>query len=175
MKHLQKFENYEPVNEGLSSLIGKGLTYLFSPIIIPIWANSNTEFKLKLIKSSIDKYITNKAHYEMLDEWKYDQDFPPSKFKKLSEKLIELKESSSLEKYKTIQEYGKAFCDTMKKLNIINFRNREDIDFLCDKIMEFCNRIPEKELLEAAKLSKKIDPDTFNLVNDRLASWTQPN
>ena len=169
MKHLQKFEHFETVNEGLGSLIGKGLVYLFSPIIIPIWANVNTEAKLKLIKSSIDKYITNKAHYEMLDEWKYDQDFPPSKFKKVSEKLIKLKGDSQLEKYPTIQDYGKAFCGTMKKLNILNFRNKEDFDFLCDKIMEYCNRLPEKDLLDAAKLHKSINPDTFDMVSRERA------
>jgi hypothetical protein len=164
MKHLQKFENYEPVNEGLGSLLKKGLTYLLSPVIVPFWANSDTEFKLRIIKSSIDTYITNKAHYEMLDEWKYDQDFPPSKFKKVSEKLIKLKKESQLEKYTTIQDYGKAFCGTMKKLNIINFRNKEDFDFLCDKIMEYCNREPEKDLLDAVKLDKSINTDTFDIV-----------
>jgi hypothetical protein len=164
MKHILEYNKFnEPVNEGLSSLLKKGLTYLLSPIIVPFWANSNTEFKLKIIKSSIDTYITNKAHYEMLDEWKYDQDFPPSKFTKLSKKLIELKKKSQLEKYKTIQDYGKAFCDNMKKLNIINFRNKEDYDFLCDKIMEYCNREPEKGLIDEVKSFNEIDSDTFNL------------
>jgi hypothetical protein len=52
----------------------------------------------------------------------------------------------------------------MKKLNIINFRNKEDFDFLCDKIMEYCNREPEKDLLDAVKLDKSINTDTFDIV-----------
>lgn len=163
MKHLSKFENFEPINEGLGSLIGKGISYLLSPLVIPIWANANTDFKLRLIKSSIDKYIKNKAHYEMLDEWKYDQDFPPSKNKMIMKKLLGLKKDSNLVKYPTIQDYGQGFIKTMEQLNLINFRNREDIEYVKEKIMEYCNRKPESELLEEVKEDQTIDPDTLEM------------
>ena len=136
MKRLKKFEeyNHQQINESLVGDLAKSaLNYLLAPITLPAFMNMNTKFKLGVIEKSIEKYLNQKAEYEILDDARYDIEMP-SLLLKITKRRNEI--SKTIKKYPTLEDYKKACCKWLRKWNAINFRNKIDIDYLCDKIME---------------------------------------
>lgn len=162
-----KESNNEPVNE---SIISTAISYLLAPISLPIFLNSNSKLKLELIRESIHKYLNDKAEYEVIDEARYDIEMP-SLLKTVTKRRNEL--SKKLKKYPTLQSYKENFCKWLRKWNLINLRNKEDIDWLCDEIKKIG---PVDEELELKKLKSEMefDMETGKVkpkLNYRISPW----
>lgn len=156
MKRLKKFEeyNHQQINESLVGDLAKSaLNYLLAPITLPAFMNMNTKFKLGVIEKSIEKYLDQKAEYEILDEARYDIEMP-SLLLKITKRRNEI--SKTIKKYPTLEDYKKAYCKWLRKWNAINFRNKIDIDYLCDKIMELG---PQDEKSQIEELKSDITFD----------------
>lgn len=151
---IKNYKDFNSINESkiIDTLINL-TTYLLSPIIIPIFYNSNTRFKLKTIEKSINTYLKDKAKYQVLDEARYDIE-QPSILKKITKMRNDL--SPKFKKYPTLTSYKEGFCSVFRKANIINFRNGEDIDWLCDEIMKLG---PEDEETELKRLKSRFSID----------------
>lgn len=165
MKRLKKFEEYNNSDQTNESLVGdvakKALNILLSPITLPSFINMNTKFKIQVIENSIEKYLNQKAEYEILDESRYEIEMP-TQLRKVTERRNEL--SKVIKKYPTLLDYKNSFCKWLRKYNFINFRNKIDIDYICDKIMELG---PEKEraYIDKTKSKLKFDMDKGEVVD----------
>lgn len=173
MKRLKKFEeyNHQQINESLVGDLAKSaLNYLLAPITLPAFMNMNTKFKLGVIEKSIEKYLDQKAEYEILDDARYDIEMP-SLLLKITKRRNEI--SKTIKKYPTLEDYKKAYCKWLRKWNAINFRNKIDIDYLCDKIMELG---PENEraYIDKTKSGLKFDLDKGKVIeHGRYGFWRQ--
>lgn len=163
MKKLKNFEDYNSnhLNEDMVGDLAKSaLNFILAPITLPSFINMNTKFKIQVIEKAIEKYLNQKAEYEVLDEARYDIEMP-SQLRKITERRNEL--SKMIKKYPTLSDYKNGFCKWLKKWNVINFRNKIDIDYICQKIMEMG---PEDEKLYVNKMKSglKFDVDKGKVV-----------
>lgn len=153
IKESNKESDYELVNE---SIISKAFSYLLLPIALPLFLNSDSKFKLKIIESAIEKYLNSKAEYEIIDEARYDIE-RPSLLNDVTKKRNEI--SKVLKRFPTLQSYKENFCKWLKKWNLVNFRNKEDIDWLCDQIMKI-EPIDEESALKELKARMEFNMET---------------
>ena len=151
MDHIKKFEEFDFNNNKTFESIGETKLQRFykrafglflSPITIPIFANFSTDLKIKALKKIvIENYIEEMAEYELLDNAKYDIS-QPSILNKIFKRLKMIRKKK--DKYKTINDYMR-FC------NLINFRNREDIDYIEDELKNFFSQKTDDEWIEEYK------------------------
>jgi hypothetical protein len=170
MKRLKKFEeyNHQQINESLvGDLVKSALNYLLAPITLPAFMNMNTKFKLGAIEKSIEKYLDQKAEYEILDEARYDIEMP-SLLLKITKRRNEI--SKTIKKYPTLEDYKKAYCKWLRKWNAVNFRNKIDINYLCDKIMEL-GPVNERAYIDKNKSALKFDMNKGKVVDHGLSGW----
>lgn len=127
----------ESINDrgGLISNAKSFIRKLFYPLAIPIISNSSTEIKISACEQAIiTDYIEEKAEYQILDEIKYDIE-KPSELNLVMKRIKMI--STKYKKYPDLDSYLNAVFNGLKILNILNFRNREDLDYSCDKIRDF--------------------------------------
>jgi hypothetical protein len=153
VKHLKKYD--EIVNEGIGDtksqiFITSLLGLVLAPISLPLFANLPTNEKIQILIKSINKnYIQEKAEYEILDDVKYDIE-KPSLINKIFSRLKLIKKK--IKKYPTLDDYIKMSFKLIKYSNFLNFKNREDKEYICDKVAEHFARRTEEEWI---KLEKK--------------------
>lgn len=158
MNHIKKFEEFDFNNNKTFESIGdtklkrfyKSAFALFlSPITIPVFANYNTDRKIKVLKDIVIKsYIEEMAEYDLLDNAKYDIS-QPSILNKIFKRLKIIKKKK--DKYKTINDYMMGGMKFMRMCNLINFRNREDIDYIEDELKNFFSQKTDDEWIEEYK------------------------
>jgi len=158
MNHIKKFEEFDFNNNKTFESIGdtklqrfyKSAFGLFlSPLTIPIFANFSTDRKIKALKNIvIESYIEEMAEYELLDNAKYDI-VQPSILNKIFKRLKMIKKKK--DKYKTINDYLMGGMKFMRRCNLINFRNREDIDYIEDELKNFFSQKTDDEWIEEYK------------------------
>lgn len=153
IKRFQEFDSNEIINEGLASIVNKVLNFLLSPITLPTFINLDTQTKLNVIEKQIEKYLEKKSFYKILDDIRYDIEMP-SQLLKVTKQRNEL--SELFKKYPTLEDYKKGFCKYLRKWNLINFRNKIDIEYICQKIMEMG---PENEELKVNQLARVLRYD----------------
>lgn len=162
MKNIKSFDEYQSIDEGVvSDLAKKAFSLLMAPVALPTFMNANTNFKLKVIESAVDKYLKSRAEYEIVDDIRYDLEMP-SQLKKATKIRNEI--SKKIKKFPTLNAYKENFCKWLRKFNVINFRNKIDIDYLCDKIMQI-KPGDEKEYIDEIKDLIKYNPDTGKFEN----------
>lgn len=163
MKKLKNFEDYnsEELNEGIIGDLAKSaLNFILAPITLPSFINMNTKFKLQVIENAIEKYLNQKAEYEILDEARYDIEMP-SQLRKITERRNEI--SKMVKKYPTLNDYKNSFCKWLRKWNAINFRNKIDIEYICQKIMEMGPE-DERAYVDGLKTELKFDQENGKVV-----------
>lgn len=158
MNHIQKYSEFEKIDEGLKDIAIRVLNWMLFPITLPVLANMNTKSKLSVIKKMVENYINEKSEYQILDEAKYDIEMP-SELTKVSKRLKEL--SKKFKKWPTLKSYCENFCKMYKKLNIINFKNGEDIYYLCDEAMKLSDN--EDERVTTIKYNLKYDSNKYKV------------
>ena len=166
MNHIKKFEEFDFNNNKTFESIGDtklkrfykiAFALFLSPITIPVFANYNTDRKIKVLKDIVIKsYIEEMAEYDLLDNAKYDIS-QPSILNKIFKKLKIIKKKN--DKYKTINDYMMGGMKFMRMCNLINFRNREDIDYIEDELKNFFSQKTDDEWIEEYKgvVRKKMD------------------
>ncbi len=158
MDHIKKFEEFDFNNNKTFESIGETKLQRFykrafglflSPITIPIFANFSTDLKIKALKKIvIENYIEEMAEYELLDNAKYDIS-QPSILNKIFKRLKMIRKKK--DKYKTINDYMRTGIKFMRFCNLINFRNREDIDYIEDELKNFFSQKTDDEWIEEYK------------------------
>lgn len=88
------------------------------------------------------------AEYELLDNAKYDIS-QPSILNKIFKRLKMIRKKK--DKYKTINDYMMGGMKFMRRCNLINFRNREDIDYIEDELKNFFSQKTDDEWIEEYK------------------------
>jgi len=166
MNHIKKFEEFDFNNNKTFESIGDtklkrfykiAFALFLSPITIPVFANYNTDRKIKVLKDIVIKsYIEEMAEYDLLDNAKYDIS-QPSILNKIFKRLKIIKKKK--DKYKTINDYMMGGMKFMRMCNLINFRNREDIDYIEDELKNFFSQKTDDEWIEEYKgvVRKKMD------------------
>lgn len=166
MNHIKKFEEFDFNNNKTFESIGDtklkrfykiAFALFLSPITIPVFANYNTDRKIKVLKDIVIKsYIEEMAEYDLLDNAKYDIS-QPSILNKIFKRLKIIKKKK--DKYKTINDYMMGGMKFMRMCNLINFRNREDIDYVEDELKNFFSQKTDDEWIEEYKgvVRKKMD------------------
>jgi len=153
MKHLNTYDTF--INEKIGD--ERDLKYyaniffgvLLSPIVVPIWGNLPTEHKINfLVKTVKDNYFAEKAEYEILEEVKYDIE-KPSELKKIRTRLRIL--DKKFKKYTSVEKYMEGGFKFLKLANFFNFKNREDIDYIKQKVKEILFSKTEKEWISELK------------------------
>ena len=166
MNHIKKFEEFDFNNNKTFESIGDtklkrfykiAFALFLSPITIPVFVNYNTDRKIKVLKDIVIKsYIEEMAEYDLLDNAKYDIS-QPSILNKIFKRLKIIKKKK--DKYKTINDYMMGGMKFMSMCNLINFRNREDIDYIEDELKNFFSQKTDDEWIEEYKgvVRKKMD------------------
>lgn len=136
--------------------INKALGLFLSPISLPVFANLSTEFKIRTLKKVImENYIEEKAEYNILDEIKYDIE-KPSELNKIFRRLKMI--SKKFKKYQDLNSYMESGFRHLKHLNLINFKNREDLNYIIEKVKEHFDQMTEEEWIKGAE-SKMVYSD----------------
>lgn len=153
MRHLNTYDTF--INEKVGD--ERDLKYyaniffgaLTSPIVVPIWGNLPTENKINfLVKTIIDNYFAEKAEYEILESIKYDIE-KPSELKKVRTRLRML--DKRFKKYTSVEKYMEVGFIFLKISNFFNIRNREDIDYIKQKVREEIFSKSEKDWISEIK------------------------
>ena len=149
MQHIKSYTEYESLNENaLTNFMGKVLGFVIG---VPIFANMNTKQKLKVFHKAVDKWIKNRAEYEILNDIQYDIEIP-SEILKIKKRMRELNKPKSP---KNLIEVSDEFCKLIKFTNYVNFRNRIDKDWLCDEVKKYCSsKNTEEEIKDIKKYLK---------------------
>jgi len=153
MNHIKKFEELEILSENIGDtrsikFYRNALTLFLSPISFPFFANAGANIKIQTLKLTIfNNYIEEMAEYRILDEIKYDIK-QPSKLNKIFRRLKMIKKR--IDKYKTMTDYMNDGFKFLKLSNIINFRNKEDLDYIIDEVREFFSKKTEEEWIKIA-------------------------
>lgn len=157
MKYLKYFNQ---VNEGINDTKFKNslstfAALLLSPITLPILANLSTQNKIELlIRSITNNYLLEKAEYNILDEAKYDVE-QPSILSKIWRRLKMIR--SKMKTYPTLEDSINATVKIIKVSNFINFKNKEDKDYICDQVREFFSKKTEDEWIKILSKELKFD------------------
>lgn len=129
--------------------IKKALGLFLSPISVTVFANLSTEFKIKTLKKAImENYIEEKAEYNILDEVKYDIE-KPSELNKIFRRLKMI--SKKFKKYQDLNSYMESGFKMLKVLNLINFKNREDLNYIIEKVKEHFDQMTEDQWIKGAE------------------------
>lgn len=153
MRHIKKFEELEILLENIGDTKSKrfwriALGIFLSPISVPFFANAGAVIQIKALKEVIfDSYIEEIAEYKILDEVKYDIK-QPSTLNKIFKRLKMIKKK--MDKYKTINDYMNDGFKFIKLSNVLNFRNKEDLNYVMDEIREFFSSKTDEEWIQIA-------------------------
>lgn len=154
--------NNEPLSESIGETKSQrfykiALGMFLSPISLPVLANYPTNKKIEFIKKSVhDNYIDELAEYELLDEYKYDVE-KPSILNKIFKRLKMIKKKK--DKYPTISDYIKDGMKFMRLCNIVNFRNREDINYIEEELQKYFSEKSDREWIDEAKKKLLVNTD----------------
>lgn len=166
--------NASPLSEGIGDTKSKkfwrnALGLFLSPISLSIFANVSTDVKIKSLKLTIfDNYIEEMAEYKILDEIKYDIK-QPSKLNRIFRRLKMIKKRK--DKYKTLEDYMNDGFKFLRLSNIINIRNREDLNYIIDEVREFFSKKTEEEWIQIALNNLRYSESEQKVVRiDKLLS-----
>lgn len=153
-------ENKGVIRKAVEVMVG----LLAIPIGIPIVANLSTNLKINVIKRMIiENYLLEKIEYDILDEVKYDIK-QPTKLDEVFKRLKTIKKK--LKKYPTLDDIINKWERTFRSYNIVNIRNRKDIDYLIDEIREYFNTKTEKEWISSLKNYVSYDESKNKVVDN---------